>query len=68
MAGLDVLPETLALEVLARSRGVERPLALGGELQDLEGTDEDGTSGGSADVLVPADPKNDGAEAEHDGG
>lgn len=68
VAGLDVLPETFTLEVLARSRRVERPLALGGELQDLEGADEDGTGGGSTDVLVPADPKNDGAETEHDGG
>jgi len=68
MAGLDVLPETLALEVLARGNGVDRPLALGGKLQDLDGADEDGTSGGSAVVLIPAGPKNHGAEAEHDGG
>jgi len=68
VARLDVLPETLALKVLAGSRRVERPLALSSELQDLKGADEDGTSGGSADVLVSADPKDDRAEAEHDGG
>jgi hypothetical protein len=67
MAGLYVLPETLVLEVLPRGHGVERPFALGSELQDLDGADEDGTSGWSVVVLVPADPKNDGAEAEHDG-
>ena len=68
MAGLDILPETLALEVLARGDGVDRPLALGSEPQDFDCTDEDGTGRRSVVVLVSAHPKNDGTEAEHNGG
>jgi hypothetical protein len=40
VAGLDVFPEALGLEVLASGHWVERPLALAGLGQELDGADE----------------------------
>jgi hypothetical protein len=66
VAGLDVFPEALALEVLARLHGVDGPFPLYGEPQELDGADENGAGRRVDVVLVAAEPEDDGAEAEHD--
>lgn len=68
VAGLDVLPEVVGLEVLAGLSGVKRPLALLSKPPQLESADEDGASGRAEVVLVLAEPEHNGAEAEQDGG
>lgn len=68
VARLNILPEALALEGLACGDGVDRPFALGGKAKELEGADEDRAGRGAPVVLVAADPKNDRATTEHDGG
>jgi hypothetical protein len=40
MTRLDIFPEAFALEVLSSLYWVERPLALAGLGQELDGTDE----------------------------
>lgn len=64
MAGLDVFPEALVLEILARGDGVERPLALGCSGEELDGADEHGASRRAEVVFVPAEPENDWAAAK----
>lgn len=68
MTGLDILPESFALEVLARLDRVGRPLALGGKAKKLDGADQDRASRRAHMVLVAAEPEHNGAEAEHDCG
>jgi len=68
MAGLDILPEALALEVLASLSGVERPLALASQLQKLDGADKDRARRWVKVIFALADPEDDWAEAEHDSG
>jgi hypothetical protein len=67
MAGLDILPEALALEVLASLSGVKRPLALACQFEELDGADKDRARRWVEMVFAPAEPEDDRAEAEHDG-
>lgn len=66
MAGLDIFPEVVRLEVLARGNGVGRPLALCGETHEFEGANENGARGRGVVVLFAAHPKHNGTETEHD--
>jgi hypothetical protein len=68
MAGFDIFPEALALEVLARLRGVDRPFALGGQPEELNGAYENRARGRVEMIFAFAEPKDDRAKAEHDSG
>lgn len=68
VAGLDIFPEALALEVLASLSGVERPLAFACQLQELDGADKDRARRWVEVVFTLAEPEDDGTEAEHDSG
>jgi len=66
VAWLDVSPEALALEVVARLHWVHGHFTLHCETQELHGTEQDRASGWVHVVLLAADPEDDGAEAEKD--
>lgn len=68
VAGLDILPESLILEVASGLNRVDRPFALLRELQKLDGADEDGSCRRALVVLVTAEPEYNGAAAEENRG
>jgi len=67
LAGFDILPEILRLEVLTGLDWVDRPLAFQGKQKKLKGAGNDRSGGRSAVVLVTADIEDDGAETKHEG-
>lgn len=68
LAGLDVLPEAVRLEILARLHRINGPLALLGVSPQLPSLDQDGTSRRAQVVLVAAEPEDERAAGEEDGG
>jgi hypothetical protein len=64
MARLNILPEALGLEVLARLNGIGGPLAFGSELKELDGANEHRARWRAQVVFSAAEPKDNRAAAE----